>query len=242
MDHPLIGVTTFAGRNSKGYKTFVVYQSYVDALVQAGAAPVLIPLGLPEETRQALFERLDGILFPGGGDISLEFFPGEKHPSIHDVNRRRDVLELALARAAVEHGKPFFGICRGFQVVNVALGGTLYTHLPDQRPGEVDHDQSEPPRERTAHPVHVEAGTVLSGILQESEVTVNSRHHQGAKDVPDQLKAVAFAPDGLVEAVELPGHPFGLAVQWHPENLTERPEVQRLFRAFVDAARKRASR
>jgi len=239
MPFPLIGVTTHADKDAKrGYPTFVVYQSYVEALAQAGAAPVLIPLGLSPEARQALFSRLDGILFPGGGDISLDYFKGEPHKEINGVSKRRDELELELARAAVQAEKPFFGICRGFQVVNVALGGTLYTHLPDQRHGDINHDQSTPPRERLAHPVKVEAGSRLAVILNETNLQVNSRHHQGAKDVPTSLKAVAFAPDGLVEAVELPGHPFGLAVQWHPENLTKQAATLRLFAAFVEAAGK----
>ncbi len=238
MSFPLIGLTTSTGEDSRGYSTFFAFQSYVEALIHAGAAPVMIPLGLPTDVRQALLQRLDGLLFPGGGDISLAYFKGEKHPSIHGVIKRRDELELDLVRRAVEAEKPFLGICRGFQVINVALGGTLYTHLPDQRPGDIDHDQSAPPRERLAHPVRVDAGSQLADILQETDLTVNSRHHQGAKDIPDVLRTAAYAPDGLVEAVELPGHPFGLAVQWHPENLTDQPATQRLFRAFVEAAKK----
>ena len=238
MSFPLIGLTTFAGKNSIGSPTVAVQQTYVDALVQAGAAPVMIPLGLPAEVRQALFGRLDGILFPGGGDISLEFFEGENHPSINDVNRQRDELELDLARTAVQTNKPFLGICRGFQVVNVALGGSLYTHIPDQKPGAIEHNYSKAERDHIAHSVKVEAGSRLAGILNETSLQVNSRHHQGAKDVPAALKAVAFAPDGLVEAVELPGHPFGLAVQWHPENLTRQAAARRLFEAFVEAAGK----
>jgi putative glutamine amidotransferase len=238
MSFPLIGLTTFAGTNSIGSPTLAVLQAYVDALVQAGAAPVMIPLGLPTEVRQALFGRLDGILFPGGGDISLDYFEGENHPSIHDVNSRQDELELDLARTAVQNNKPFFGICRGFQVVNVALGGSLYTHIPDQKPGAIEHDFSSAERDHIAHPVQVEAGSRLAGILNETSLQVNSRHHQGAKDVPASLKAVAFAPDGLVEAVELPGHPFGLAVQWHPENLISQAAARRLFEAFVEAAGK----
>ncbi len=238
MSFPLIGLTTFTEKDTRGYSTFAVFQSYVEALVQAGAAPVMVPLGLPAETRQALFRRLDGILFPGGGDIASEFFHGDDHPSIHGVSRRRDELELDLVQEAVKDEKPFFGICRGFQVINVALGGTLYTHLPDQKPGDINHDQSEPPRERVAHSVRVKPDSRLAAILETTDLQVNSRHHQGAKDVPAALKAVAHAPDGLVEALELPGHPFGLAVQWHPENLTDQPAIRRLFKAFVDAADK----
>jgi putative glutamine amidotransferase len=238
MSYPLIGLTSHESKDGRDYPTFAVFQSYIEALIQAGAAPLMIPLGLPDDVRLEIFQHLDGILFPGGGDISLEFVQGEDHPSIHGVSKLRDELELELVREAVSSAKPFFGICRGFQVINVALGGTLYTHLPDQRPGGIDHDQCAPPRERLAHPIRVESGSLLADILQETDLEVNSRHHQGARDLPASLKAVAFSPDGLVEAVELPGHPFGLAVQWHPENLTANPAIRRLFKAFVDAAGK----
>ncbi len=239
MALPLIGVTTYSDKNKAGYPIAALLQAYVDALVQAGAAPVLIPNGLPSETREALFARLDGILFTGGGDISLDYFEGEAHPSIDGVNRQRDELELSLVRTAVEQEKPFLGICRGFQVVNVALGGTLFTHIPDQKPGSLKHDYyPKYPRNHLAHPVKVEAESRLAAILGETELKVNSLHHQGAKLVPDSLNPVAYAPDGLVEAVELPGHPFAMAVQWHPEWLTDQPATRRLFRAFVEAAGK----
>lgn len=239
MAFPLIGVTTYSDKNKTGYAIVALLQAYVDALVQAGAAPVLIASSLPAETRQALFARLDGILFTGGGDISLDYFEGDDHPRIDGVNRQRDELELDLARSAVQQEKPFFGICRGFQVVNVALGGSLFTHIPDQKPGSLKHDYyPKYARNHLAHPVKVEAESRLASILGETELSVNSLHHQGAKTVPAGLKAVAFAPDGLVEAVELPGHRFGMAVQWHPEWLTDQPATRRLFKAFVDAAGK----
>jgi putative glutamine amidotransferase len=237
MDFPLIGVTTYSDKNKDGYPIAALLQAYVDALVQAGAVPVLIPNSLPREPQEALFKKLDGILFSGGGDISLDYFDGEAHPSIGGVDRQRDELELSLARAAVKQEKPFFGICRGFQVVNVALGGTLYTHIQDQKPGSLKHDYY-PSYERNllAHPVKVEAGSRLASILKETELSVNSLHHQAARLVPGDLQQVAYAPDGLVEAVELPDHPFGMAVQWHPEWLTDQPAIRRLFRAFIEAA------
>ena len=239
MLFPLIGLTTYADKNKGGYPVFALMQAYVDAIVQAGGTPVLIPLNLPDEIRTALLKRLDGILFTGGGDISLDYFNGEDHPAIGNVDTRRDELELDLARQAVQDRKAFLGICRGFQVINVALGGTLYTHLPDQMPGARKHDyDSYLQRTYLAHDVKVEAGTRLADILAETDLKVNSLHHQGARDVAVELKASAYAPDGLVEAVELPGYPFALAVQWHPEWLTDQPATRRLFRAFVEAAGK----
>ncbi len=212
-------------------------KAYVDALVEAGGIPVLIPACLTEEGRQSLFKRLDGILFTGGGDIALEYFDGEPHPRVDGVDKERDELEFFMLRAAAQKEKPFLGICRGFQVVNVALGGTLYTHIADQKPEALKHDYyPDYPRTLLAHPVKVDEDTHLAEILGETELSVNSLHHQGAKAIPAELKPVAYAPDGLVEAVELPAHPFGIAVQWHPEWMTDQPSTRRLFRAFVEAA------
>jgi putative glutamine amidotransferase len=220
----------------------MVQQSYTHAILQAGGTPVLIPSDLPESGWRAVFERLDGILFTGGPDIATEIFHGVPHPAVYGVDEARDALELGLTRLAADGEKPFLGICRGLQVVNVALGGTLYTHIPDQLPNAVVHEypgeDGIPARTALAHPVRVEEGSRLSQILAEPILKVNSLHHQGIKDLASGLKAVAFAPDGLVEGIELPEHRFGLAVQWHPEWLTDQAAIRRLFQAFVDAAGK----
>jgi putative glutamine amidotransferase len=215
-------------------------QAYVDALIQAGGTPVLIPSNLTEKSRQNLFKSLDGILFTGGGDIALDNFDGEPHPSVYGIDKERDILELSMLRDAAQEDKAFLGICRGFQIVIVALGGTLYTHIKDQKPGALKHDYyPDYPRTHLAHPITVDSRTHLAEVLEETQLSVNSLHHQGAKSVPAALKPVAYAPDGLVEAVEIPDHPFGIAVQWHPEWLTDQISTQRLFRAFVEAAGKK---
>jgi putative glutamine amidotransferase len=155
------------------------------------------------------------------------------------VDADRDDIEYALLQLAVNEGKPFLGICRGFQVVNAALGGTLFTHIEDQKPGAIKHDYfPDWPRNYLAHQVDIEKGSRLAEILGATEIQVNSLHHQGADKIAPSLKIVAHASDGLVEGIELPGHPFGFGVQWHPEWLTDRPEVQQLFKAFVGACGK----
>ena len=218
----------------------MVQKSYTDAILNAGGIPLLIPSDVKESGWKELGKRLDGILFTGGGDIATEYFNGDFHPMVYGIDAPRDTLELGLAREAVVGALPFLGICRGLQVVNVALGGTLYTHIPDQLPNALTHDY---PGEdgilaRTAlmHPVHINPDTQLVKILGQPELQVNSLHHQGIKELAPEAKAVAFAPDGLVEAIELPTHPFGIAVQWHPEWLRDQEPIQRLFKAFVDAA------
>jgi putative glutamine amidotransferase len=239
MSTPIIGLTTYNNKNTFGHPIAALAYSYIAVLTEAGGAPVLIPSGLTEDARQSLLIRLDGILLTGGGDIASEHFYGESHPLVDGVDPDRDEVEFALLRAAAESGKPFLGICRGFQVANVALGGTLYTNIQDQFPGALKHDyDSGTQRQFLAHEVDVEKTSHLAGILGENRLRVNSLHHQGLKSLAPELRQAAYAPDGLVEAVELPGHPFGMAVQWHPEWLTDQPATRRLFRAFVVAAGK----
>jgi putative glutamine amidotransferase len=191
---------------------------------------------LSETGWQRIYKELDGILLAGGGDISPERFNGEPHPRIDDVDTERDVLELNLVRTASEDGKPFLGICRGIQVVNVGLGGTLYTHIPDQHPNAIDHAYPGNMRKVLVHEVEVEPGSCFRKIVSKPNLPVNSLHHQGIKDVAPGLRVTAYAPDGLVEAVELPDHPYGFAVQWHPEWLTDQKSTRNLFRSFIDAA------
>lgn len=214
----------------------MLVQAYVDSIMQAGGVPVLIPSMLAEQGWNVLYERLDGIMFSGGGDIATEHFGGEDHPRVNGVDPLRDSVELSLFRAAVDGDKPFLGVCRGMQIVNVGLGGTLYTHIPGQHPNALDHAYPTNMRATLAHEVKVEEGTHLANVVGEPILKVNSMHHQGLKDVAPELRITAYAPDGLVEAVELPGHPFGLAVQWHPEWLTDQRPTQNLFKAFVKAA------
>jgi putative glutamine amidotransferase len=233
---PIIGITTNQSTNANGQPTVMLMQSYINAVIQAGGVPVLIPSLVAESGWEALYPRLDGILFSGGGDIALEFSPGDPHPRIDGVDRARDVVELNMIRAAAADGKPFLGICRGCQVLNVALGGTLYTHLPDQLPGALDHDYLGNMRTVLVHEVKLEESTRIAEIHGELIIKVNSLHHQGIKDLAPSLRVAGHAPDGLVEAVELPDHPFGLAVQWHPEWLTDQESTRNLFRKFVEAA------
>ena len=233
---PLIGITTNQSTNAYGQPTIMRMQSYVNAVMQAGGVPVLIPSLIAEDGSDVIYSHLGGILFSGGGDISLDFFSGDPHPRIDDVDLARDSVELKFIQAAATDGKPFLGICRGCQVVNVALGGTLYTHIPDQLPNALDHDYPGNKRTVLVHEVKIEEGTRIADVLGEPIVKVNSHHHQGLKDIAPSLRIAGHAPDGLVEAIELPDHPFGLAVQWHPEWLTFQESTRNLFRKFVEAS------
>lgn len=236
MTKPLIGITTYNAKNKFERDIAAVQHTYIRAVAQGGGIPVLIPAILEDEDRLELYSHLQGILFSGGGDIAIKYFDGEDHPKISDVDEHRDATELSLLRRSVEDGKPFLAICRGVQVMNVALGGTLYTHIPDQFDTTLRHDQ----REFTtiAHPVNIDEDSRMAEIFGETLLQVNSLHHQGLKEVASSLKVVGHAPDGMIEAVELPDHPYGVGVQWHPEWLTNQPVMRRLFKSFVDASQK----
>jgi putative glutamine amidotransferase len=241
MTLPLIGITSrTATVPPSPHPTSMVQKSYTDAILFAGGLPVLIPSDIKENGWKDLVNRLDGILFPGGGDIAIEYFHGTPHPAVYGIEAARDAIELGLVREAIAAKVPFLGICRGLQIVNVAMGGTLYTHIPDQLPHALVHDYpgDDSIKSRTAllHPVSIEAGSHLAKVLNKTELLVNSLHHQGIKDVAPDAMVVAHAPDGLVEGIELPEHPFGMAVQWHPEWLTDQEPIRCLFKAFVDAA------
>jgi putative glutamine amidotransferase len=237
MPSSLIGVTTWRTSSKSGTSWISVAEAYLQAISGAGACPVLIPPGLPEERLAALLARLDGVLFTGGGDLNPRTYGGKSHPDLEEVDDDRDRVELFLLHRALEDGVPFLGICRGIQVINVGLGGSLYADIPSQYPGAIKHDfHSDWPRDYLAHDVQVQPGSHLRRILGESRLQVNSLHHQGIRRLAPGLLATAHAPDELIEAVELSDHPFGLAVQWHPEFLTDHKPMRNLFRGFVEQA------
>lgn len=218
--------------------------TYLDAVLGAGGLPVIIPLAAAGPDLPALMARLDGVLLTGGGDVDPAHFGAAPHPHLGEVDRQRDQLELALARRITVDDQPVLGVCRGAQVLNVALGGTLYQDLPSEYPGALlrhAHPVRDFPREYLAHPVRVEEETLLARVLGRPVVHVNSRHHQAVKDLAPGLAVAARAPDGVIEGVEKPGHPFALGVQWHPENLQAQPEMRALFVKFVEACRTRGS-
>lgn len=238
MPNPLIGVTLSRDVTKSQFQLHNLSDSYVQAVRSAGGIPVLIPVGQSPEDWPALRAHLGGVLFTGGGDIDPVLFHGQPHPRVYEVDEGRDTLELGLARLAAESGWPFLGICRGIQVINVALGGTLYTDIQDQHPAHLKHDfYPDIPRNYLAHSVEVAAGSKLAAVVAPGKLEVNSLHHQGLDQLAPGLRAVAHSADPLVEAVELEGHPFGMGVQWHPEWLQEHASMRALMRAFVDACR-----
>jgi len=236
---PIIGITTGSINNSFGQRMVTLNEAYIKAILQAGGVPLLIPSASAANGNgesEEFGNIVDGILFTGGGDISPDRFQGDPHPRIDDVDEIRDSVELNLLQTAVGNGTPFLGICRGCQLMNVGLGGTLYTHIPDQLPGALDHAYPGNMRKVLVHKVKIEEGTRTGQLLGEPIVSVNSHHHQGLKGIAPSLQVTGNAPDGLVEAIELKGHPFGIGVQWHPEWLTDQEVTRNLFSKFINAA------
>lgn len=233
---PVIGITTYAQDAKWGVwhlPAALIPLAYVDAVEGAGGRAVLIPptdIGV-EET----LEALDGVVFSGGADVDPSRYGAEPHPETDTPQTRRDAGEMALLEAALERDMPVLAICRGFQLLNVARGGDLIQHLPE----EVGHDvHKQVPGEFAVHPVEVREGTRLSAIVGERS-NVTSHHHQALGRVGEGLVETAWAADGTLEAVEDPAQRFTVGVQWHPEA----GEDAALFEALVAEAREyRAAR
>jgi len=232
MAAPIIGLTAY-GRGED--QRFNLPAEYVDSVRRAGGVALLLPPGEPDP--RAWLAVLDGLILAGGGDLDPRTWQGPETATTYGVDADRDANELELALAAIEEELPTLCICRGLQVVNVALGGSLHPHLPDVVGEEVLHRL--PPRVPTPHPVAVAPDGRLAKILAASEIEPISWHHQAVDRLGRGLEVVARAPDGVVEAVELPGHPRLVAVQWHPEMSAEHdPTQQRLFDWLVAEARR----
>jgi len=237
LNKPLIGLTTTQNENNFGNLQFSLGIDYSNAVLRAGGLPVLLPFGFLSEQIEALVSHIDGIIFTGGGDILPQRYQGSSHPLVTFVDEDRDCFEFSLFNAIISKGLPFFGICRGFQVINVALGGNLYEDILDQSPLALRHQYHQDfARDYLAHSVQVKPNSQLAEILGDTEVQVNSFHHQGVKQLASNLEPTAYAPDGIIEGFEMNDYPFGMAVQWHPENLGAYPRMRALFEAFVKAA------
>ncbi len=238
---PLIGISCAPlapqGTRPPGFRQ---NQNYARAVAAAGGAPVLLPLLDDQAALRALYERLDGVLLPGGGDVAPVRYGEAPRPECHvdGVDDLLDTVELTLARWALAEGKPLLGICRGHQALNVAAGGTLYQDVTVQGVARLEHQH---PRARAAlvHALRVDPASRLAAVLGVTACRVNSIHHQAVARVADGLRAVAWAPDGVIEGLEQPEHPFALAVQFHPEELVpDHAPSARLFAAFVAACRR----
>jgi putative glutamine amidotransferase len=239
---PLIGVTTSEVRRKQRAQPLpqgdlpqpeiVLGVVYARAVEQAGGVPVVLP-PLAARDVSPLVDQLAGICVSGGPDIDPAVYGSDRHPQLGPVEPELDAFELAVVRRADALGLPVLGICRGCQVLNVARGGTLHQHVPDVSDGSVSHRQTESGR-TTTHDIRLEPGSRLASIVGPEDLPVNAFHHQAVDRLGRGLRAVAWAADGIVEAIE--GDGFYLGVQWHVETLVHLERHARVFEALVDAA------
>lgn len=245
---PLIVVTTTLGLGgTHNLPSVRLNVQYVTAVEEPGGTALLLSPGHDPASAARMVEVAHGLVLTGGEDVDPALYGQAPHPELSTVSRERDEIELAALRAALARGIPVLAICRGLQLLNVALGGTLYQDLPSQRDGDLLHEQTAPVGHRWHH-ADVQEGSGMERILGTRELFINSFHHQGIDALAPGLRAVAWAEDGLVEGVEGTGPAWLYGVQWHPERGEAesadhaRDPDRRLFAAFVQAARDFATR
>lgn len=224
----IIGITTFNQNESGQYH---VSTACVEAVRATGGLPSLLPPNEPNPS--AILEFVDGLIFSGGGDLHPATYNGSLHPALSMVDRERDTFELTLARLALNTNIPLLGICRGISVLNVASGGSLIVHIPDEFGEVVAHSGDS--SQTVEHLVEIEVHSRLAQILGSTEVTVVSGHHQAIDTVAHGWRTAAYAKDGVIEALEYEYHPWAIALQWHPE-LGNNHQQQQIFSALVEAA------
>lgn len=232
MSKPLIGLTSYPRNENDRYE---LSANYLESVYRAGGVPVLLtPLG-GAQMAQDYLAGLDGLVFTGGCDLSPALYNEEQHPATEHVNQERDEFEMALIQLALEQNMPTLAICRGMQILNVALGGTLYQHLPEDIGELVVHRGANDKPVR--HLSRLLPASRLHGISRADKTEGVSWHHQGIKKLAERLTPVAYADDDLIEAVEVEGHPWCIGVQWHPEmSAADDPAQLRLFESLVEAS------
>jgi len=224
----LVGISSYARAGQP--PAFTIPSGYVDAVRRAGAVPVIFPPGEPDPAR--LLDTVNALIVSGGGDINPSAYGGRHHETVYAVCEERDAFEFALTRAALSDTRvPLLCICRGLQVLNVVCGGTLHVHLPDHYGGRVAHRLE--PRDTSVHSVSIDPDSRLAQVLGTTHAEVRSWHHQAIDKLGDALRPVAWAEDGVIEAVEHVEHPWCIGVQWHPEMQLEDAAQQRIFKALV---------
>lgn len=235
MEPPLIGIT--AGNDPRAPGSYVVRWDYIRSIESAGGVPLVLAPSAAT-LHSTLVNRLDGLLLTGGLDIDPSAYGEEPHPTSTRTSKERDQFEFLLTRGALSRGLPFLGICRGLQVLNVVMGGSLIQDIPSIVGHKVLHNHPHKQRHEIFHEVVLDKDSQLYRILRMERIPVNSMHHQGINRLAEGLIATAWADDGVIEGVEMPRLPFFLGVQWHPEAFWDHgAPFAPLFEAFVQQAR-----
>lgn len=233
-NRPMIGIIPLVDEERDSHW---VLPGCMEGILQSGGVPVMLPLTDDPEAIERIVDSMDGILFSGGQDISPLLYGEEVLPECKETCPGRDAMEKLLLPAALKRGRAVLGICRGMQMINVLLGGTLYQDLPTQYASDQQHRMPEP-YDVPFHTVDLVEGTPVQTLLKKNRIGVNSCHHQAVKDLAPCLKPMAYSNDGLVEAVWMPEQKFFWAFQWHPEfSYKVNEDSVAIFRAFVEGAR-----
>ncbi|MFJ7952456.1 gamma-glutamyl-gamma-aminobutyrate hydrolase family protein [Lysinibacillus sp. NPDC096418] len=213
--------------------------AYSKSILEAGGIPIIVPFGVDEDVSQVL-SIADGLLLSGGHDVHPFYFGAEPSPKLGQIYPERDMVELALTNRAIEREMPIFGICRGIQLLNVALGGTLYQDIDSEvQSNKLLKHAQQAARGVATHYVNIDEGNLLMKIIEQKQLAVNSYHHQAINVLAESLNVVATSSDGIIEAVAHEALPFCLGVQWHPEELAiaGNEAAKQLFKAFVEASK-----
>lgn len=231
---PVIGLSPLWDNSKESYW---MLPGYMKMLEECGAVPLMLPLTNDESVLDQCLSMCSGLLLTGGQDVSPQMYGEETSPHCGEICEERDRMDRRLLISAIGMDIPVLGICRGLQLMNAALGGTLYQDLPSEYQSHVNHVMT-PPYDRGVHRVSVLSGTPLAVMLGEGEIAVNSYHHQAVKEPASCLKTMAISEDGLIEGMYMPGKRFIVGVQWHPEfaYLTD-PRCLNIAKAFVEACR-----
>ena len=229
-----VGIASHMGPETQDWD--FIAADYVSAVQEAGGIPLVIPQCKNPEEIVGLLDRLDGLLLSGGCDVDPLRYGERAKSYCGTLIPRRDEEECLLVKTAYEKKLPMLGICRGLQIMTVAFGGTLYQDLAREK-GAAEHFTLMYPRNSITHTISLKGGSRIAEIFGKETIGVNSFHHQGVKDVPDNAEVTAESEDGVVETVEFKGgHPFTIGVQWHPEMMFDSDEQKRLLKAFAEAA------
>jgi putative glutamine amidotransferase len=236
MSKPLVGICPSLKSAGVWGDAHYLYSRYVTLVAQGGALPVILPVVATRSEAREIVQRIDGLLLTGGPDIDPARYGQTARFPDRLAIPARTASDLLFVHEAKDRGLPVLGICLGTQTLNVAFGGSLLQHIPEDVPGAMEHED-EPEGTAPEHPIRIEPGTVLRHAIGLESATVNSFHHQGIGELAPGFRIAARSPDGVVEAIERTDHPFFLGVHWHPERMLESEVTRRLLRAFVDAAR-----
>lgn len=231
---PIIGVTASKELGRDEYAIEVVD---TEAILQAGGLPIMLPHFLDEKDIDQIANRIDGLFAAGGYDIDPTLFGEEPHPNLGVIIPSRDAFELALIRKVLELGKPILAVCRGAQILNIAVGGDMYQDINTQMEGQLLQHKQQAPKAHGSHFVHIPEGSLLHRLTGSVKMKVNSRHHQANRRVPDSYLVCGTASDGVIEAIESKSHGFVLGVQWHPENMAAAGDEAAIgiFKGFIEA-------